>query len=357
MKRILITGAGGAPSTNFVRSLRMASEKFYLVGCDANPYYLMRAETDTRYLVPKVNESKFLPIIQDLIKKERIEFVHIQNDDEIGWFSKHRNQISAKLFLPSQKTISICQNKYQSYLRWANAKLTIPKTVTLKSPSDLKIAFKKLGSDIWLRSTTGAAGRGSLSADNYESAKAWIDFHRGWGTFTAAERLTDTSITWMSLWHSGTLIVAQGRKRLYWEMAKVAASGITGVTGAGETVNDSLLDSIATSAIKAIDKKPHGLFGVDLTYDRNGIPNPTEINIGRFFTTHLFFTQAGINMPYIYVQLAFGKKPRVPKINVNPIIPGRIWIRGVDFLPVLTDRSIIESHKANLAKRIASLES
>ena len=29
----------------------------------------------------------------------------------------------------------------------------------------------------------------------------------------------------------------------------------------------------------------------------NGVPNPTEINISRFFTTVRFFTEAGINFP------------------------------------------------------------
>jgi carbamoyl-phosphate synthase large subunit len=37
--------------------------------------------------------------------------------------------------------------------------------------------------------------------------------------------------------------------------------------------------------------------GVDMAYDRNNVPNPNEINISRFFTTVLFFTEAGLNMP------------------------------------------------------------
>lgn len=71
MKRILVTGAGGAPSTNFVRSLRLAPEKFHLIGTDSNPYYLMRAETDTRYLVPHITDKSFLPLIKKIIKKDR----------------------------------------------------------------------------------------------------------------------------------------------------------------------------------------------------------------------------------------------------------------------------------------------
>ena len=48
MKRILITGAGGSPSTNFVRSLRLAPSRSTWSGTDADEFLLMRAETDSR---------------------------------------------------------------------------------------------------------------------------------------------------------------------------------------------------------------------------------------------------------------------------------------------------------------------
>ena len=48
MKRILVTGAGGSPSANFIRSLRAADEEYYIVGTDADKYYLQRAEVDAR---------------------------------------------------------------------------------------------------------------------------------------------------------------------------------------------------------------------------------------------------------------------------------------------------------------------
>ena len=83
--------------------------------------------------------------------------------------------------------------------------------------------------------------------------------------------------------------------------------------------------------------EPHGIFSVDLTYGSDGVPNPTEINIGRFFTTHLFFTAAGLNMPEIAVRLAFGEEPPALERTINPLKPGLVWIRGVDKEPVLTD--------------------
>jgi len=342
MKRILVTGAGGAPSTNFVRSLRASGERMYIVGTDADPYYLARAETDARHPIPKVSDKRFLPALNRIIKKERIQFIHAQNDLEVAWLSTHRDEVAAPLFLPSPDVVRICQDKYASYIAWFRAHIPVPETVLIRRPSDLPRAFVKLGRPLWLRETQGAAGKGALAAKNEKQAKAWIDFHEGWGHFTAASYLSPRSVTWMSLWHKGKLIVAQGRERLYWEMAKVAPSGITGATGAGVTVGDNTVDTIAQQAILAIDPTPHGLYGVDLTYDKKGNPNPTEINIGRFFTTHHFFTQAGLNMPYLYVQLAFGQSPALPKRSINPLPTGLVWIRGMDFHPVLTTTKTVE---------------
>jgi carbamoyl-phosphate synthase large subunit len=126
-------------------------------------------------------------------------------------------------------------------------------------------------------------------------------------------------------------------------MGKVSPSGVTGVTGGGETVRDKTLDDISLRAIQAIDPSPHGLYGVDLTFDSKGIPNPTEINIGRFFTTHHFFTEAGLNMPLLYVMTALGKPVPFPKRIINPLPAGLIWIRGMDFHPVLTTRKAVDA--------------
>jgi len=348
MKNILVLGAGGAPSTNFVRSLRKDTRPYYIVGTDANPYYLARAETDTKYLVPKVDDPKFLPTLIRIIKKEKINYLHIQNDKEVGFISSHREEIPTTVFLPTKKTISICQDKYASYTAWSNAKLPVPETIPIQKPDDIAFALNKFNGSVWLRFTEGASGNGSIKIDNEKTGISWINFHNGWGKFTGASVLEPDSVTWMSIWNEGTLVVAQGRKRLYWEMGHVAPSGITGVTGGGMTIADPQVDELSERAILAIDPKPHGLFGVDLTYDHQGIPNPTEINIGRFFTTHHFFTELGLNMPAIAVAIALGEKPVLPKKRINPLKPGWVWIRGVDFKPILIRQEKIEKFQKHV---------
>jgi hypothetical protein len=353
LKRILVTGAGGSPATNFVRSLRRAEPPVHLVGTDADKYLLMRAETDARHLVPPVRDPRYLDVLNEIVAEERIDFVHVQNDVELGFLSARRDELTARTFLPARETVGLCQDKYASFERWRAAGLKVPETTRITSDADLAAALERFGGQMWLRAITGAAGRGSLPVHDLDTARRWLDLQDGWGgDFTAAELLEPDSVTWMSLWHEGELIVAQSRRRLYWELGRLAPSGVTGITGAGMTIRDGALDAIALRAIRAIDSAPHGLFGVDLALDRDGVPNPTEINIGRFFTTHLFFAALGLNMPELYIRLGLGEAVAPVEPRINPLPEGMVWIRGVDFEPVLVATGEIEAHAARLERRL-----
>ncbi|MBN1645257.1 NAD-dependent epimerase/dehydratase family protein [Candidatus Woesearchaeota archaeon] len=350
MKKLLITGAGGSPATNFVRSLKASNDEFFVVGTDCDKHYLCRAETNEKYLVPPASAKDYIHILNYIIKKHGLEFLHVQNDAEMEYISKNRDQLNIKTFLPDKKTVEICLDKFKSFEKWKKAGIKQPKTMMLNNEEDLKKAFEIFGKKIWIRDITGAGGRGSIAVGDFETAKSWVDFKKGWKKYSAAECLTPDSVTWQSIWKNGELIVAQGRKRLYWELAKLAPSGISGATGGGMTFSDSVLDELAQKTIFAIDRRPNGIFSVDFTYDKNGIPNPTEINIGRFFTTHEFFTKAGLNMPYIFIKLAFNESlPSITK-RINPLQDGLVWIRGIDFIPVLTDINHLNMHEEKLKK-------
>lgn len=355
MKRILVGGAGGTPSNNFIKSLRATGEDYYLIGMTSNKYDLAKAEVNEKHLVPKANHPRYEDILKSLIAETKPDFLHVQNDLEVEKISQIRDKLDVMTFLPTRDTVEICVDKLKSYEKWSTAGLPVPDTMEINTPTDLQKALDKYG-ETWLRIRKGAFGYGALKTGDFDFAKAWIDFYKGWGEFSAAEYLSPQSVTWMSLWKDGELIVAQGRLRLYWEFANRNISGITGITGTGVTISDPKIDEMSLKVIKAIDPKPNGIFSVDLTYDKNGTPNPTEINIGRFFTTHYFFTAAGLNMPEIYVKTAFGETVKVPKQKINPLKPGLAWVRGMDTEPALLPLTQIENWERDLNKKLAQYD-
>ena len=339
MAKIQIGGAGGAPANNFIRSLRESKRSDYLIGTSCVPHDLFLADVEEKYVVPLALSADYPEKIIALLAKIRPKFIHLQNDYEVRAISRIREKVSelgVKFFLPSKQTVEDCVNKATSYAIWRSAGIRVPETMILHNEQDLQQAFDLLGSKIWIRAIEGGGGRGALPVDDFSFARLWIDHFKGWGEFMASELLTEKSITWLSIWHEGELVVAQTRRRRCWNFGNRTLSGVTGVTGVGETCSDSVVDKVAINAISAIDSKPHGIFGVDMTYDKKGFPNPTEINIGRFFTTHYFYTKTGLNMPEIYCNIALENKFPDLDRKINPLPDGLVWIRGMDVEPVLT---------------------
>ena len=346
MAKIQVGGAGGAPSNGFIRSLKESDRNDYLIGTSCNVSDLFLANVDEKYPIPAASDPSYPVAVLRLMEKTKPDFIHLQNDYEVRAVSRLRDQLESlgiKYYLPASETIENCVNKEKSYTIWKHAGLPVPKTMLLRSPADLEKAFTLYGETIWVRAIEGAGGRGALPANNYDFAKIWIDRFNGWGAFTGSELLTKDSVTWLSIWHQGELVVAQTRRRLSWNFGNRTLSGVTGITGVGETYSNETVNRISQDSILSIDARPHGIFAVDMTYDQSGMPNPTEINIGRFFTTHYFFTKAGLNMPKIYCDIALDNNFPSLTRRINPLPDGLIWIRGMDVEPVLTTRCELDA--------------
>ena len=349
MKKILIAGAGGAPTEGVIFSLLKNSSN-YIVGMGSEPTDLILSKAQKKYYIPYANTAEYKDRLLEILNKEKPDLVHFQNDLEIYHASLIREDIKAtgtKIFMPEHSVIDTCVHKYKSYQAFENAGIIVPKNIVINTEDDLKEAFEKLSDSvgkIWLRdSGIGGGGKGALPTSDYNLAKAWIDHYEGWGEFIAAEMLTPRTVTWLSIWHRGKLVVAQARAREGWTHGNRAISGVTGVTKVGVTVSDEQISKVAISAIEAVSDKPHGIFGVDMAYDSKGVPNPTEINISRFFTTVRFFTEAGVNFPEIFKNLALDEQPKIEIGTINPLEDNLMWLRGMDIEPKLLAKRNIES--------------
>jgi carbamoyl-phosphate synthase large subunit len=350
MTKILIAGAGGAPSEGVINSLLLSEKKEQIYGMGSEPTDLILSNAQKKFFIPYADSIEYKASLLKLLNAEKPDLLHFQNDLEIYHASLFRDEILAtgtKLFMPSHDVIDTCVHKYKSYLAFKNAGVKVPKNIMIHNEEDLKNAFKELGDEtgkIWLRaSSIGGGGKGAIPTSNFDLARSWIDHYKGWGDFVAAEMLTPETVTWLSIWHDGELVVGQSRARKGWTHGNRSISGVTGVTKVGVTCDDELVTEVAMRSVKAVSDKPHGIFGVDMAYDKNGIPNPTEINISRFFTTVFFFTKAGLNMPEIFKNIAlYNEFPSLAKRN-NPLPNDLLWLRGMDTEPQLTTSDEIKA--------------
>src|SRR5687767_14677369 len=111
VKRVLVTGAGGPAATNFIRSLRLAPEPFYVVGTDANAFHLALSQADANHVLPPVKDPSYIDELNHVIEREDVGFVHAQPDIEVYHLSRHREQVAARMLLPEHATIETCSDK------------------------------------------------------------------------------------------------------------------------------------------------------------------------------------------------------------------------------------------------------
>ena len=340
VKRILCTGAGGPAGINFIKSLRLAREKMVVIGTEANEYYMHLASTEEKYLVPRAVTSGYIDRLNEIIREERVEFLHAQPDVEVEAVSENREKLAACVFLPSKAAVKACQDKLESAKVWRKKNVPVARTIELNDEQDIDRAFAEFGSPVWIRARRGAGGKGSTPADNRETAVSWIRYWKArrvtWD-FIAQEHLPGRNIAFHSLWKNGELVVSMARERLEYIYPYLAPSGIMGTPSVQRTVHDETVNRIGTEAVLAIDSSFNGIASVDLKENSEGVPCVTEINPGRMFTTSYFFSYASKmlrddfagNIPYLYIRLGYNESvPKLPKYNILPV--DVYWIRHMD---------------------------
>ena len=210
MPKILISGAGGAPSEGVINSLLRGQKTETVMGMGSEPSDLVLSQASKKFYMPYADAPQYKERLMHLLKTEKPDLLHFQNDLEIYHASLMRDENLAtgtKLFMPEHEVIDTCVHKYKSYLAFKAAGVPVPRDLMINNEENLREAFATLANDtgkIWLRaSSIGGGGKGAIPTSDYALANAWIDHYKGWGDFVAVEMLTPNTVTWLSIWHEG----------------------------------------------------------------------------------------------------------------------------------------------------------
>jgi len=346
-KRILVPSAGGPGGVNLARSLSLIDEPVFTVGCDSSRYFVHLAETDEAVLCPPRDPVEpFIDAINRVVDEHGVNMILPNGSLDGEVLSAYREKLHARVFLPGVETFRIGSDKWSTYLRLRDSGLPVPRTWLIEEREDLDKAFSELApGPAWVRGA-GIPGKGvgvaSLPAGSIEQAAGWVDFWDGWGKMSVSEYLGGANLTWLGVWDAGRLVCSQGRCRDAYVIPHVSPSGITGAPAVSHTVHRADINDLGYRVCKAIDPTLTGPAFVDFKEDSVGVPKITEINIGRFGTTHNFYSTAGANFPEVVVRLAFGEElpDWVKEYDVLP--PDLYWIRNLDCGPVLLEKSELE---------------
>lgn len=347
--RIFLTGAGGSASANVFDSLERADTKYWVVGADVSNSRLHLSQAKERCLIPLATESTYVSRVNSALQHYEIDVLHVQPDPEVRRISQQRDDVKAKLFLPSDQAIQLAGDKAKFAEAMTTAGVSVPESVGFSNHQEVIERVDELlkrHTKVWIRARVGAGARASLPVSSSKQAVNWIDW---WTTekgmvienFMASEMLPGKEFAFQSVWQEGQLVVGQARERVEYLYGFLAPSGQSSTPAIAKTISDSKVTDLAVRAIYALDSKPNGVYCVDIKTSENGLPCVTEINAGRFFTTSNFFAAAGVNMPDMVMRAALGET--LPRIGLSPIEDNKYWIRNVDMGYVLIDETELDN--------------
>jgi len=342
MVKILVTGCGGSIGIEIQRSLRRSGGDFYIIGSDITWYGLEYGKhfCDEVVELPKADDEAYPDAIRDLISSRKVVVVFVNTDGELKVAPKVLKGADVATAHPAPTITEICLDKFATYGHIGPEGNLFPKTVSIDSDVDLFRAFDTLGKPLWLRPRIGAGGRGAIAIRSVEKARVWIDLWREMGVtlkqWMAQELLPGRNFNWTGLFFDGKLYASAVMERMAYFLGNVTLNGITGQTGQGRTVNSPEVDLVSLEAIKRLDRKITGVLSVDLREDKDGKPRINEIN-PRFGGRPWLFTEAGLNLPAIFVQLCL--RPEERESYVSPGVKSDIWLaRQLDIEPVIQER-------------------
>ena len=112
-----------------------------------------------------------------------------------------------------------------------------------------------------------------------------------------SEMLPGREFAYQSVWQDGQLVAGQARERVEYLYGHLTPSGQTSTPVGRANGRRARGRRRRDPRDPRARPRPCGAYCVDIKESASGIPNVTEINAGRFFTTSNFFAAAGLNMP------------------------------------------------------------
>lgn len=327
MATVLVLGAAGPAGMNYVRAIAEAGHN--VVPSDTDQLRL-----DAWYGIGTVTPPGPIDMdwLHEVVVRWEVDVVHSQPEGYVLDLAQYRPSFVLH-HLPSEHDVMICQDKWETAIRWRRDGLRDDWTERdIREQSDVVAAAARCGLPFWLRAARGAGARGATEVHSVAMGVHWIKYWQERGVdweFLAEGFLPGRDYAWTSIWHDGRLVCSTARERIQYMFPHLAPSGRTGTPVVATVVHSEAVNVMATEAVLSISDAPHGVYCVDLREDADGTPRPTEINCGRFFTTSYHTAAMGLNFPDLHVRLAMGESPPdVPEYDCLP--DGATWVRHID---------------------------
>lgn len=114
-RTVLVTGIGGNVGQGILRNIRSLNLPIRLIGTDIASFTPGNHLCDACYQVPYSYDEQFIPTLQNIIEKEKVDLVLPSTDYEIYYLSENASKLNTIVVASEAKTAKVYLDKYETY--------------------------------------------------------------------------------------------------------------------------------------------------------------------------------------------------------------------------------------------------
>lgn len=114
-RTVLVTGIGGNVGQGILRNIISLNLPIRLIGIDISSFTSGNHLCDYTYVVPYSYDKNYIPTLQKIINKEKVDLVIPSTDYEVYYLSKNKKILNSKILASACATAKIYLDKYETY--------------------------------------------------------------------------------------------------------------------------------------------------------------------------------------------------------------------------------------------------
>jgi len=297
---ILVPGASAPAAINTIKSLKMVKYPVRIVSSDTNPISAGFYMSDAHELLPEIESKSYLSRLFEIITKHKISILMPSSGYDIYHYSKYKKKLLKLGALPvvsDVMTMEICRDKMQTY-HHLSKKFDLPLT-TLDS--------KKLeGFPLIAKPRYGKGSKGIVKMENPMDLR-YIQSKQNGLIFQEYLPGTEYTIDVLSDLNGEPLIA----------VPRIRVQTKAGISTVGKIIKDENISETCKSIAKYLKIK--GPCCIQMKESNEGTLKLVEVN-PRLGGGTIFTALAGANFPAMILDMAMGKRIKIPRISEITVV-------------------------------------
>lgn len=142
-----------------------------LVATDNSQYAPALYFADKQYIVPKISDPRYVDILLEICRSEKINAVTTFIDPEIELLAKNRErfaELGVEVLAPYEKTAELCFDKYKMFKHLSENGIRTVKTWGTIKDFDVALSNNEVSFPVFVKPRTGSGSVGARKVNNYQ---------------------------------------------------------------------------------------------------------------------------------------------------------------------------------------------